>query len=293
MDLSLSTFFWDSFDRVQWALTIIRWDIVFTTLATFLAVWFAAHLREKRTAKADHFRVLRKEVIDPILTKLTSYHLPLLQLNRPIIIAREIPVEEESAVVISPPIQTNRRELAISSIGSLITMDQILYADAKRNHFKKFVRKWEKYEEKVSSFHGKCLEVTAEYETMVRNLSRHQEDPRTVRDEGFVNATGIAAWIFNKQMGIFSYKYLDKGEEQHKPNRMWIRDPGSGHNLAVGDREHIEGLLDLINKLVPDKSKTTELLGTSATLAKEGRQLASEAKDILHRAGLKGGCKYY
>lgn len=271
----------------------LPWEIITTAVATLAATYIAAYLREKRTARAGHLRVLQNEVINPILTKLTRYYLPLLQLQQAIIIVRENPVEEESPDITSPPAKTSRKELGVSQLGSLIATDQILYADAKRNHFKKFVKQWEEYEEKVVSFHDKCLEITAQYETTVRDLARPEEDSRAVPDAGFVNSTGIAAWIFNKQMGIFSYNYLDKGVDQYRPDHMWIKDPGSGQNLAVGDRKRMENLLDLINKLALDKTKAIEQRSSSLELAERGKQLASEAKEILYSARLKGRCKYH
>lgn len=287
-------FLWNTFDWIQWAILAVNWQIFATTVATFLAVWFAAYLREKRAAKTEHFRTLKEAVINSIVIKLTRYHLPLLQSHQPTIVSQSVPVEEETKNVTSPRIKGYQNKLTISALGSLISVDAILYRDAKRNHLKKFISKWEGFEEKVSSHHREWLEIAQQYESLINEEKKGLPDnPRTDPQKGFVDTTGLASWVVTRQMGVFTNDFLATETEQNTPGRLWIRAAYDGKQLAGGDKEHMEQLLQAVNGLVFNDIKAKSLLKVSAALVKEGNQLLSEAKDILYAARLRGACKYY
>lgn len=294
MTVQLSAFFWDAVDWIRWVILAVNWQIFATTVATFLAVWFAAYLREKKAAKADHFRALKQAVIESIVTKITSYHLPLLQIQQPNIVSQSVPVEEETKNVTSPQVKGYQNKLGISALGSLITIDPLLYRDAKRKHFKKFISKWERYEEKVRAHHHECLELAKEYDSLIQKEKKGLSgDPRTDPQKGFIDTTGLAGWVFTRQMGVFTNDFLATEADPQTPGRLGIRTAYGGKQLAGGDKEHMEQVLRVVEGLVFNDTKTRHLLMISEALAKEGKQLVSEAKDILYTARLKGRCKYY
>jgi hypothetical protein len=254
MNLPLTTFFGDIFHQVSSIVSSFRWDTIVTALATllgaFLGAYLATYFTEKRAAKAEHFRALKKGVIEPILAKLTSYHLPLLELKHPNIIPQTVPVDEETKDVTSPQIKSWRKELGIPSPNPDTGVDQVLYGDAKENHLKNFIRRWENYEQKVAGYHLRCMRLAKEFVNSIRcEVENFPEEPIPPLGRSFIDAVSIGSWILRRQMGIFPNDFLARESEQSTPNILWIKDGYLGRQLAGADNTQIETLLKLINKL--------------------------------------------
>jgi len=292
----------ETLDWVKWGFNLVRWDIFFTSLATLVAAYLATYFRDKRTAKFSHFEMLRRDVLEPILSKLTKYHLPLLELKVTTVIYDSVPVEEELHDVTRRPIKAWQNVLRITSPGRLSGTgkdaikdpDVILYADAKTNHFKKLISAWEVFQQKADDYYQRCLRVAIEHQNSMRQkkgslaeLSGSEQKPNF-----FIDATRFAWWVLRKQMGTVPNDSLTV-EETPGSGQAIIKTGPDQVTLAHGLSTQIDSLVKAANELVYAQDKIKPLVTLANTLANEGREIETKIKDILYTARLRGRCKYY
>jgi hypothetical protein len=275
---------------------------VFTSLATLLAAYLATYFRDKRSAKFSHFERLRSDVLEPILSKLTKYHLALLELKVTTVIYDSVPVEEASRDVTLRPIKGWQNVLRItppdrvSGTGkdAIKDPDAILYADAKKNHFKQLISAWEAFQQKADDYYQRCLRVAIEHQNSMRQkkgslaeLSGSEQKPNF-----FIDATRFAWWVLRKQMGTFPNDSLVV-EEIPGSGQAIIKTGPDQVTLAHGLSTQIDSLVKAANELVYAEDKIRPLITVANTLAKERREIETRIKDILYTARLRGHCKYY
>jgi hypothetical protein len=298
LDSAAGSFIWQG---LLWIWGLINWNTVATALATFLGVYLAAYVREKRAAKAEHFRILKKEAIEPILAKLTSYHLPILDLKVANIVYDSISVEEDAEDVTVRPVKGWQKVLAVVSVQRIVSsekwtsmdLDRLLYEDAKKTHFRRFIQNWENFERKVSEYHAECLRIARTYEEAIRSQKGELVERDMSDSDGSVGVVETAWWVFRKQMGTFPNDFLTVSTEPPAGNRVVLKTGPDMLTLARGEKSQIDRLKGVINGLVYGDSETRAFKERAASLAKEGLELEKKAKDILYSGHLRGNCKYY
>ena len=292
----------ETLDWVEWGFNLVRWDIVLTSFATLLAAYLATYFRDKRTAKSNHFQMLKSGVLEPILSKLAKYHLPLLELKVTTVIYDSVPVEEELHDVTRRPIKAWQNVLRITPPGRLSGAGQdaikdpdvILYADAKNNHFKKLISAWEVFQQKADDYCQRCLRLAREYEGYMReNKGSLPELIGSEQKPNFVDSNRFAWWILRKQMETFPNDSLLVEKEIPGSDRTIIKTGPDQVTLARGLSAQIEPLVKAANELVYCENKIKPLIATANVLAKEGREIKMKIKDVLYAARLRGRCKYY
>lgn len=302
MTKEVVTLLFETSDWVKWGFSLVRWDIVFTSLATLLAAYLATYFRDKRTAKADHFQSLKSEVLEPILTKLTKYHLPLLEFKVTAVICDSIPVEEQADDVTLRPIKDWQKVLRITPPGHIPEAwkdlskhpDAILYADVKKTHFKQLISEWEAFQQKADEYNHRCLQLAIEHEDFIRQKKGSlPELTGSEQKPDFIDVTRLAWWILRKQIGTFPNDSLAVEKEMHGSDRTIIKTGPDQVTLARGLPSQIEPLVKTANELVYCESKIKPLIETANVLAKEGREIEIKIKGVLYTARLRGRCKYY
>ncbi len=302
MTKEVYTLLFEALDWVKWGFNLVRWDIVFTSLATLLAAYLATYFRDKRTAKVNHFQSLKSEVLEPILTKLTKYHLPLLEFKVTAVIYDSIPVEEQADDVTLRPIKDWQKVLRITPPGHIPEAwkdlskhpDVILYADAKKNHFKQLISAWEAFQQKANDYYQRCLRLAKEHEDSIRQKKGSLSELTGLEQKpDFIDLTMFAWWILRKQMGTFPNDSLTVEKEMHGSDRTIIKTGPDQVTLARGLSSQIEPLVKAANELVYCENKIKPLTVTANILVREGREIETKIKDILYTARLQGRCKYY
>lgn len=302
MAKEIYTLLFETLDWAKWGFSLVRWDIVFTSFATLLAAYLATYFRDKRTAKANHFQSLKSEVLEPILTKLTKYHLPLLEFKVTAVICDSIPVEEQTDDVTLRPIKDWQKVLRITPPGHIPEAwknlskdpDAILYGDSKKTHFKQLISAWEAFQQKANDYYQACLRLAKEDEDFMRqNKGSLPELIGSEQKPNFVDATRFAWWLLRKQMGTFPNDSLAVEREIPGSDRTIIKTGPDQVTLARGLSAQIDPLVKAANELVYAKNKIEPLITVANTLAKEGREIETKIKDILYTARLRGHCKYY
>lgn len=254
----------------------------------------------KEELKQKHLADIKKEVFKPMLRILDETYIPVLEGKKTIIEyisknvwGKGVDVKQHSgelrfALEIISPESENRRNLNIPPP----KINQNLYLDIKENHYKEFINNFEKFQSRFTIFGNKWLSYAIEIQNMVE-----REFPLPIFDgdvikESFVNSKALAGFIIEKINGINPSPVSIPEHRNLISLPGWTFSEGTYPVGLKGKPEDVNKCIDLVNRLISDDKKYTELHPEQENLLKTANFLRSELDQIIKTYKLPGKCDY-
>lgn len=247
----------------------------------------------KEELKQKHLADIKKEVLEPMLRILDEIYIPVLESRKPII-------EYTSHYVQGKGVDVRQwsgkyeHELKVVSPDSerwtihknLPKINQSLYLDIKENHYKEFLRNYEKFVIDFDDYGNRWLSYAVEIQKIIENELGMPLFEGDDAKESFVKPKALASYIIGRIMRS-NPSPIDISETPCN----YITVPESPRALK-GTKEDVKRCIDLVNKLITDDKKYEKLYPKQENLLKSAILLRSELDKIIKTYKLPGKCNY-
>lgn len=154
-------------DSIIQVISVIIVAIV-SIAAAFIAARYTEKYRDQSENKAEHFRQIKVNVLNPMLRQTDQYYLPILEFKKEnlkwsrrdtkrfAVGLNEEPITYEVVASIVP---TNTSSSGALQEDEQACIENELYEDCRKNHFKTLFEEWENLTSKVNEFNRESLEL--------------------------------------------------------------------------------------------------------------------------------------
>lgn len=253
----------------------------------------------KEELKQKHLADIKKEVFEPMLRILDETYIPVLEGKKTIIVytsqhvrGKEVDVKQHSGKLefdleIISPESDNRRDWNNPSP----KINQNLYLDIKRNHYKDFINNFEKFQSEYIIIGNKWLSYAIEIQNIIEKEFNLPLFDGCLTKESFVNSKALAGYIIEKINGV---NLTPISISEHRNS---ITLPGwtcfDVNPIGLSGKEgDVEKCIALMNRLISEDKKYTELHPELENLLKSAKSLISELDQIIKTYKLAGKCEY-
>ena len=284
-----------------------------TAIGVWLGPKWTEQSRRRYEARQSHLAKLKNGVIRPLLNQIAHYYRPVCTNHESNIIGKSVLVNISHA----PLTEFNKErqdQLSIYSIDDIVedwqendlmrdfdakipithdnlVVDKDLYEDLRDNHDNRLVERWETFVVRFEEYNELCLKHVT---NVAQQLVEESQVPDWIGGElrsGLkrgVNAAGLAAFIWARQLGINSNSLRIGGQG----DTFQLTDGNT--IVAVGTEQEMSRLLAVAKKLADDRSNITKLQETKSQKQIEQMMgsILRELKDFELSGKLRGHCQY-
>lgn len=276
---------------------ILGWII--ERIADLLPSALKSRLISKEELKQKHLADIKKEVFVPMLRILDDVYIPVLEGKKTII---EYTADHVwgKGIDVKQPSGKLKFGLEIFSLDSenrrnwnnpLPKINQNLYLDIKRNHYKDFINNFEKFQSGFITFGNKWHYYAVEIQNIIeKEIPLPLFDGDTTK-ESFVNSKALAGYIIEKINGISPLPVTISEHGNTIILEGWTFSDGFPVGLN-GKPEDVNKCIALVNRLIIDDKKYSELHPGQENLRESANYLRSELDQIIKTYKLPGKCEY-
>ena len=265
-------------------------------VGAFVSPMLLSRFQEQRRVKRDHLDTIKEQVLRPLREELERLYLPLLQGELGPVTLGHVVIPVEGSVTQSRttwdwtlakrrnPVRQVFPIDDTSKSASEITQE--LYEDAKRHHYRRFIRKLEAFKAGVESYTDEWMAYAEELSQVVVDCTGLPVVTAALANTGapWVNARGLAVFVVDWQLGV-----IPQGPIRGPDGRSLQM---SGQTMAqVSTEEAIQRILDVLDELCHDRGRVEDLQGRAEPLVRETIVLLGEIDQLLLTSKLPGRCR--
>lgn len=258
-------------------------QILIGSIGAFIVGYILVRIQIKHRRGEEHFTQIKEKVFKPLLSRLENYYLPIVE-------RRQISVKVSSHSSTEKPKTIGKSDRTIYSGFEIIKgeyhIDDILYEDVKQNHFKELCRRSESFEERVTKYSKKCLQIITDLKSKIIKSIKLKD--YSGKEQNYMYAGDLAVYLFEKS-------FL-KGKED---NYLQVVDRGGKFTLdsisgqyALGDRNEIEECRAFIERLFNQDVNTREALERLRGLKEAADEIITKIRKITLSQDLPGDCEF-
>jgi hypothetical protein len=259
--------------------------ILAAPLGAFLAVW----LQERCRVRREHRDAIKARILDPLRREFEEFYLPLLkgQLG-PVVL------EDGNTLLRGSNAQgqgTGRRLItlrrAFGHQPSSLRAEFVLYADAKRRHYRRFFRMLDVLTYDVRTYTSAWLPYAEQVSQAIRErvgLRAVAETP-VGPDTDWIDPDGLAVFVVNRQLGI--------AQQPPVLGRGGLSVEIGGVTMAQGRTEDpIQRVLKVLEELSGERERAQELLEQCEHSLPVAKFLFRELEELRISSRLPGRCRF-
>jgi hypothetical protein len=249
---------------------------------------FASKIRVYHDNRKAHLQDLQEKVLGPIRDGLTNNFGAAVSQQAPLLSVNWAPVEfDERAKVTEDP--TEHGEVLVAPFLTSKIFGPIhsaLLEDAKKNHYVKLMRR-------IDGFLSRWGQHLSLWHVWASHVSR--EILKQAGLEAFpTKGPAVRSYVMHLRLAMFLYNRL----AGFATPRLTIEEQGSAcflsgmnTNLAFGERQQIEGIVALLDKLLEmERPRTADLRSKAPAFQKEFEKICGELDYALASRKPRGRC---
>lgn len=256
--------------------------VTITAIGVFLGPYLAELVRRKHRKREEHFMQIKEKIFKPLLTRLEIYYLPIIERKETNVKTVAVPTRERpSTIGKEHRLFSSKLEITVGEKD----IDNILYEDAKENHFEGLFRRLEDFEERFMKYSKKCLEIINNLKEKVVNNIKLKD--YTGNEESYMFPGALAIFLFERRflLGRENNYLRIQSNGSKKVLKDWNR------NYARGDNGEIKECYDYIEKLFKEGLDVENFLEILKGLKKEAIEIRDKIREIILSQDLPGNCK--
>jgi hypothetical protein len=246
--------------------------------------------------KQKHLADIKKEVLEPMLKILDDIYIPVLESKKTIIEYAPRYIQSK-AIDVRQYSGNYEPELKVVSSDSErrviynppAKINQNLYLDIKKNHYKDFISRYEKFIIDFNGYSNKWLFYAVELQKIIENELDMLLFEGDMPKESFVNSKALVSYIIEKIMRT----NISPINISETPWNYITVNISNGSPMALkGTRGDVQRCIDLVNMLISNDKKYAELYPEQEPLLKTAISLISELDKIIKTYKLLWKCSY-
>ncbi len=268
-------------------------------MAAFIAARYTEKYRDQSENKAEHYRQIKTNVLNPMLELTDKYYLPIVEFKKENLswtrkttkkFAAGLSEEPIIYEVVASIIPRNISDSSISPEEEQTHIVNELYEDCQKNHFKMLFEEWENLTSKTGQFNRESLELAnAITESIAKTLGLPIVNNWNFSGQYVTPYCGVGIW--NRMAGTGMYQ-LSTG----------VQATGSGQYLTVTfgntiiqldpstDVQKVRSVID--DEIKQRREKFLQLKTNAESIDKKFVTFRANLEILIEKQKLSGKCDY-
>lgn len=281
---------------------VIGWFVVLMATAILNPV-ISHRLRRTSEKRDEHLVELKQEVLQPILGYLSEHMTPILEHRRGNVGLSRRSVPQSSAGIMQvptkyvesfrfqeasePPITSPYLDRA-DDIGPVTVSQGPLYHDARRNHFRESLRKWEKLVASFQAYNVSCQEYVEKLRSGIAQATSIPEyHPDSIVQGRWIDTGRLALFVFYRQLGLMTHQFSRTSHAGFE--RLSYQ---NSYTVAEGSTEEINKVQSKLDALIAKRDEFDLLTSRARAVNEDALTVRAEVEQLLFVRRFRGRCRH-
>jgi hypothetical protein len=282
-------------DSIIQIISVIIVAIV-SIVAAFIAARYTERCRDQSENEAEHYRQIKIDVLNPMLKQTDQYYLPILEFKKENLkwdrrdtkrfavgLNEEPTIYEVVASIVVP---TNTSSSSVLQEDVQARIENELYEDCKKNHFKTLFEEWENLTSEADEFNRESLKLANMItESIAKTLDLPVVNDWNHSGQYVTPYCGVA--IFNRMAGTGIYQLTVVQNTRFQ--RFSFGNPIIQLDLSA-DAQKVRNIID--EEIKEKREKFLQLKAKGGSLDKKFIPFRAKLKTLTEKQKLSGKCSY-
>jgi hypothetical protein len=268
---------------------------IISLIAAFIAARYTEKYRDQTENRAEHYRQIKVNVLNPMLELTDQHYLPILEFKKANLkvdrkdtkkFAVGLNEEPTTYEVVASIVSESTSNSDLLQEDKQTQIENELFEDCRKNHFKALFEEWENLTLKVNDFNQESLELANMIsESIAKTLGLPIVKEWDRSGQYVTSYCGVA--IFNRMAGTGIYQLtIGQDARQH-----WV----SFGQIAVRvdlttDIQKVKNVID--EEIKARREKFLQLKKKAESIDKEFVPFRAHLKTLMDKQKLSGKCDY-
>lgn len=287
-----------SLDSIIQIISAIIIGIV-SIVGAIIAARYTEKYRDQSENEAEHYRQIKVNVLNPMLKQTDQYYLPILEFRRENLdwdrrdttrFAVGLNEEPTTYEVVARIVPVNISSSRLLQEDEQARIENELYEDCRKNHFKTLFEEWENLTSKVNQFNRESLELANMItESIAKTLGLPVVNAWDLSGHYVTPYCGVA--ILNRMAGTGMYQ-LTNGVQKTQ-NGEYQRVSFGNVIIQLDPSADVQKVKNMIDEEIKEKREKFLHLKTKAeSIDKEFVPFRAKLETLAEKQKLSGKCDY-